>query len=136
MLRQLSGKWHLLWDSRPGRRFQNYYRRTRREDNHCEAAPRFARIVMAMALLVAGVCLLFFPLVYIPFLLASAALFASESLRLAQLLDRGEAWMRESLGRILGALGVSRGTASVVGVTLGVGSLVLGAFVCYVAFVR
>src|SRR5580704_5391183 len=67
MLKRLRRKWNRLRNSRPGTRFQNYYRRSRRDKNRDERAPRFARLILAAALLLVGLCLAFLPLVYIPF---------------------------------------------------------------------
>jgi hypothetical protein len=84
-----------LWDSRPGRRFQNYYRRTHRDKTNREVGVRVARLILAVVLFGVAVCLFIFPLIYVPFFVGSAAMLASESPRFARILDRGEEWSRE-----------------------------------------
>jgi hypothetical protein len=134
MLHQLSRKWHRLRDSRAGTRFQNYYRRTRRERNRDERAPRFARMIAAAVLLMTGLLLLVFPLIYVPFFVASAALFASESLKFARFLDRSELRVRTALRRTRHRYRLSHRTVRLMKVTVGVGCLVFSGFVCYSAY--
>ena len=136
MFKRLTRKWHRLRDSRPGTRFRNYYRRTRRDKNRDEGAPRITRLLTALALFMVGICLLFFPLIYIPFFVASAALLASESLKFARLLDRGETWIRATGRRFRRKHGLSRRTVSVMKLTVGVGCLFLSGIMCYSAFMR
>jgi uncharacterized membrane protein YbaN (DUF454 family) len=83
-----------------------------------------------------GVCLIFFPLVYIPFFLVSASILASESRKFAQLLDHGEAWVRKTWARTKRKHHLSRRTVHFMAVTLGTGCLVLSGLLCYSAFVR
>jgi uncharacterized membrane protein YbaN (DUF454 family) len=136
MFKRLTRKWHRLRDSRPGTRFRNYYRRTRRDKNRDEGAPRIARLLLSLALFMVGICLLFFPLIYLPFFIASAALLASESLKFARFLDRGESWIRATGRRFRRKHGLSRRTISFMKLTVGVGCLVLSGIMCYNAFVR
>ena len=136
MIKRLNRKWHRLRHARPGTRFLNYYRRSRRERNRDEVAPRIARLVLAMALFAVGVSLFFLPLVYIPFFLASAALLAAESLKLAHLLDRSESWVRASCERIRLRCGLSSKSVRVVAVTLGLVCLVFSGFVCFSVVLR
>jgi len=90
MFKRFKSKWLRLLHTHPGRRFQNYYRRTHRKKNSDELAPRIGRLVLAIVFLAIGVCLVVFPLIYVPFLLLSAAMFASESSRFARILDHTE----------------------------------------------
>jgi hypothetical protein len=136
MLKRLKKKWLRLWDAPPGKRFQNYYKRSRRDKNRNEATPRIARLILAVALFVIGVCLIFFPLVYIPFFLVSAAMFASESLKFAQLLDRCEVWVRITWARTKRKYGISSRTVHVLSVTAGAAGLLLSGYFCYNAFIR
>ena len=136
MFARLIRKWHRLWHSPPGRRFQNYYRRSRRDKHRNEVAPRIARLVLALVLFVVGLCLVFFPLVYIPFFLAGAAMLASESIKFAQLLDHGEVWVRRTWARTKRKYRLSRRTVHLMAVTFGMGCLVFSGFLCYNAFVR
>jgi hypothetical protein len=136
MLRRLNRKWHLLWGSPPGKRFQNYYRRTRRDKDRSDVAPRIARLVLALLLFVIGVCLIFFPLVYVPFFVASASMLASESIKFAQFLDHGELWVHKTWARTKRKYRLSRRTVHFMAVTLGMGCLVLSGFLCYSALVR
>jgi hypothetical protein len=128
--------WVLLWNGPPGKRFQNYYRR-----NHKNGVPeglvvQTLRLGAAFAFLCVGLLLLVLPLVYIPFLLVSAALFASESRTIARFLDHGEAWSRDQWSGIKARFGISqRGAKMTLGV-LGFGCVALAAYTCYRKFFR
>jgi hypothetical protein len=122
-----------LWDARPGRRFQNYYRRTHRDKTNREVGARIARLVLAMVLFAVAVCLFVFPLIYVPFFVGSAAMLASESPRFARILDRGEEWSRERWARAQGRYGKS---ANVALWALSFGCVALVARLCYSRFGR
>jgi hypothetical protein len=136
MIKRLNGKWTRLRDARPGTRFTAYYRRSRREKNHDEMAPRIMRVLLALLLFMVGACLFIFPFVYIPFFASSAALLASESLKVAQVLDRSERWARILWRRAKRRLRPSRRTVHIAALTFGAGCLVLSGVLCYNAFVR
>jgi uncharacterized membrane protein YbaN (DUF454 family) len=125
-----------LWDARPGRRFQNYYRRKHREKNSNDVGVRVARLIMAMVFFAMAVCLFVFPLVYVPFFIASAAMLASESPRFARILDHGEAWTRDSLARTRERWGLSARTVNLAKWALGLGCLFLTGCLYYNRFMR
>jgi hypothetical protein len=135
-LARLQTKWLRLWDGRPGRRFQNYYRRTRQEVRRNEGAPRIVRLCVAAFLFLVGVALILFPAIYVPFFVASAALFASESLPLARLLDRIESGSRHAVTKFMRRFGLSRKTVKYAALTLSLSCLALTGCACYSAFVR
>jgi hypothetical protein len=122
-----------LWDARPGRRFQNYYRRTHRDKTNREIGVRIARLVLAMIFFGVAVCLFIFPLIYVPFFVASAAMLASESPRVARILDRGEQWSRESWARVQERYGKS---AKVAVWTFSAACIALAVRLCYNRFAR
>ena len=90
MYKTLKKEWQWLRRSRPGERFQNRYRRTRRDKHRDETAPRILRLTLAVLAFVVGICVIPLPLPEIPFFLVSGALLATESLALAKALDRFE----------------------------------------------
>jgi uncharacterized membrane protein YbaN (DUF454 family) len=134
MLTRFKRKWLRLWHSQPGRRFQNYYRRTHRQKNSDEMAPRIGRLVMAVVFFVVGICLVVFPLIYVPFFVLSAAMLASESQRAARILDHGEAWSRGHWASTQQRFG-SR-TVKITVWIFGIGCLVLAGRTCYNTFMR
>jgi uncharacterized membrane protein YbaN (DUF454 family) len=134
MLKRFKRKWLRLWHSRPGRRFQNYYRRTHRQKNSDEMAPRIGRLIMALVFFVVAVCLIVFPLIYVPFFILSAAMLASESSRFARVLDQGEEWGRGYWAHTQQRFGDR--TVKVAVWAFGLGFLVLGGRACYNTFLR
>ena len=97
-------------------------------------APRIGRIVIAGVCFVAGLCLVLFPIIYIPFFVVSAAMLASESPRFARILDHGEAWSRAHFAQTQQRFGVRNVTVAVLALSLG--CLVLAGGACYLAFIR
>jgi hypothetical protein len=113
-------EWTYLMRSPPGKRFQMRYRRVRerrarlhkgREDE----ATRLFWYAVALALVMVGFFLLVFPLVYIPFLAAGAAIFASESLACARLFDHTESSIRSGWASFRDKTGMSPRSAKVIG---------------------
>jgi uncharacterized membrane protein YbaN (DUF454 family) len=134
MLKRFKRKWLRLWHSRPGRRFQNYYRRTHRQKNNDEMAPRIGRFVVGALCLAVGICLIVFPLVYVPFFVLGSAMLASESPRFARILDHGETWSRASWARSQEKFGVRNVKVAVWALSLA--CLGLTGHACYTTFVR
>ena len=133
MITRFRRKWIRLKEARPGRRFQNHYRRVHRGRTGAERTPRIGRLILALVLFAVALCLFVFPLVYVPFLVASAALLASESPRFARILDRGEVWSRDEWTTIQRRLGVSGDVMRMGMLALG---LILTGCVCYTTFMR
>jgi uncharacterized membrane protein YbaN (DUF454 family) len=131
---RFKSKWLRLWHTRPGRRFQNYYRRTHRQKNSDEMAPRIGRFVVAVICFVVGICLVVFPLVYVPFFILSAAMLASESQRFARILDHGETWSRDSWAKTQEKFGVRNVKIAVW--TVSIACLALTGRACYHTFLR
>jgi uncharacterized membrane protein YbaN (DUF454 family) len=129
-------KWIRLFEAPPGRRFQNYYRRTHRHPESREIGPRIGRLILALVFLVVGICLILFPLIYIPFLAASAAMLAAESRRFARGLDKGEVWARDKWASIQKRLGLSQRTVRITMGALGFGCLFLAGRMWYGTFAR
>jgi uncharacterized membrane protein YbaN (DUF454 family) len=129
-------KWTQLWASTPGRRFQNFYRRVHRNHAAEDVTTHIVRFGLAIIFLVVGILLIFLPLVYIPFLLVSAALFASESVAFARFLDRTEAWGRESWARFKARFGITPLGSQIIGGTLSIGCIALAGFAAYRTFIR
>jgi uncharacterized membrane protein YbaN (DUF454 family) len=136
MFKNLKRNWIRLWDARPGRRFQNYYRRKHRDKRSNDVGLRVARLLMAMIFFAVAVCLFVFPLVYVPFFIMSAAMLASESPRFARILDHGEAWTRENWERTRQRWGLSQRTVNVATWAFGLGCLFLTGCVYYNRFLR
>jgi hypothetical protein len=134
MLKRFKSKWLRLWHSKPGRRFQNYYRRTHRQKNSNEMAPRIGRFVVAGICFVVGLFLILFPVIYVPFFVLSAAMLASESPRFARILDHGEAWSRAHWAQTQQRFGVHRVNVAVGALSLG--CLLLAGRACYNTFIR
>jgi len=134
MLKRFKRKWLRLWHSTPGRRFQNYYRRSHRKKNGDEMAPRIGRFVVAAICLAVGICLIVFPFVYIPFFVLSAAMLASESIRFARILDHGETWSRANWARTQQRFGVRNVKVAVWALSLT--CLALTGCACYNTFLR
>jgi uncharacterized membrane protein YbaN (DUF454 family) len=134
MLKRFKSQWLRLLHTRPGRRFQNYYRRTHRQKNSDEMAPRIGRLVLAIVFLAVGVCLIVFPLIYVPFFLLSAAMFASESPRFARVLDHCETWGRSTWAGIQQRFGVRNVKVAVW--VLSAGCLLMTGRACYNTFLR
>ncbi len=134
MLKRFKSKWLRLWHSRPGKRFQNYYRRTHRQKNSNEMAPRIGRFVGAALCFVVGLCLVLFPLIYIPFFVLGAAMLASESPRFAKIMDHGEAWSRTHWAQAQERFGVRKVNVAVLALSLG--CLLVAGRACYNTFLR
>jgi uncharacterized membrane protein YbaN (DUF454 family) len=132
-LRMFESQWSRLWHTKPGRRFQNLYRRIHRNHANEDVTTHIVRFGLALVFLCVGVILIFLPLVYIPFLLASAALFASESVTFARFLDRTEQWSRNAWARFHA---YSPRGAAAAATTFSVGCIGMAIFACYRAFVR
>jgi uncharacterized membrane protein YbaN (DUF454 family) len=133
-LTRFKRKWLRLWHTRPGRRFQNYYRQTHRRKNSDEMAPRIGRFVAAVVFFLVGICLVVFPLIYIPFFVLSAAMLASESPRFARILDHGETWSRSRWARTQERFGVRNVRVAVWALSLA--CLGLTGRACYNTFMR
>jgi hypothetical protein len=128
---QTKRSWLHLWCGRPGTRFQNYYHLVHVDGSTPSLAPRIAKLAMAFVFFVIAACLFIIPLVHVPFFFASAALLASESLRFARVMDKGEAWSRENWNAMLRKFGLSGAAANVAATALGLGCLIVTGCVYY-----
>jgi uncharacterized membrane protein YbaN (DUF454 family) len=129
-------KWTRLWTSTPGRRFQNFYRRIHRNHAAEDVTTHIVRFGLAVIFLCVGIILILLPLVYIPFLIASAALFASESVTFARFLDRSETWCRRSWARIKASLGITPLGSQIIAGVLSVGCIGMAGFAAYRTFMK
>ena len=136
MFTRTKSSWLHLWYGVPGTRFQDFHRRVQLSNSGNELATRIARLLMAFVFFAIAACLLIFPLVHVPFFLASAALIAAESPRLARAMDRGEAWTRASWNDMLSRYGVSGASVNVAVMALGLGCIIVTGCVCYGRFLR
>jgi uncharacterized membrane protein YbaN (DUF454 family) len=96
MLSNLKRQWRALRKSRPGHRFEDRYDRIKKSAAQNKIGARLVRFVIALISLVVGVVFTLFPGPSFIFYVISAALLASESLRLARWLDAGEVWGRKA----------------------------------------
>ena len=124
MITRIRREWRCLQDSPPGKRFQRRYRRTRDRRTRLyegkeHEGPRILRIVLALVLLVIGCFMVLLPLVYLPFFVASGAIFASESLTVARILDRTEALGWSAWTKMREVTGLSPRSAKVIAAMLG-----------------
>jgi hypothetical protein len=124
-----------------GKRFQRRYRRVkerraRAHEGREDESTRVLRFAIAFLLLAVGICLILFPLVYIPFLAAGTALFASESLGCARLLDKAESGLRHGWAWFKARTGLPPQSAKVIGAILGLGCLALTGRYCYHALMH
>lgn len=87
-------------------------------------------------MIVIGLCLLVLPLVYIPFLVGGAVVFASESLASARALDRAEFAARSAWAYVKARTGITPHSARLIGAMVGIGCLALTGRYCYLAFLR
>jgi hypothetical protein len=121
MLAGLKREWRAFEGERPGKRFEQHYRRTH------DVKRSKANVVLywlgALVAFAIGVVLVFIPGPAVLFFLIAAALVATQALWLARLLDRGElrlrAWARRfkgwwrrralvaRIGMIAGAIGIA-----------------------------
>ncbi len=141
MFAHIRREWRFLQHSPPGKRFQRRYRRVRERrarahEGREDESTRILRISIAFVLLAVGICLILFPLVYLPFLAAGTALFASESLWCARLLDKTESGVRHGWAWFKAKAGLPPQSAKVIGAILGLGCLVLTGRYCYHAFMH
>jgi uncharacterized membrane protein YbaN (DUF454 family) len=97
-------------------------------------APRIGRFVVAVVCFVVGICLVVFPLIYVPFFILSAAMLASESQRFARILDHGETWSRDSWTKTQEKFGVRKVRIAVWAVSIA--GLALTGRACYNTFLR
>jgi uncharacterized membrane protein YbaN (DUF454 family) len=98
-MKKLSGfmqEWRALKRSRPGYRFQDRHERIRNSGDENGVRARVMRLVIAAVSFVIGVALTVIPGPAVVFFLITAALLASESLRLARWLDIGEVCGRKT----------------------------------------
>ncbi len=133
-LHVIERKWLRLWKGRPGYRFQNLYRRAHRHAESEAVTTHIVRFGLALVFLCVGIILIFLPLVYIPFLLCSAALLASESRLFARLLDRTEAWIRQTGRNWKERLGLSSAQVNVIAAVASIGCIAVMGFACYKTF--
>jgi hypothetical protein len=117
---RLKREWTYLMRSPPGKRFQMRYRRVReRRARLCKGredeATRIFWYSVALVLFGLGFFLFVFPLVYIPFLAAGAAILASESLTCARLFDHAESAIRSGWASFRDKTGMTPRSAMVIG---------------------
>jgi uncharacterized membrane protein YbaN (DUF454 family) len=133
-LHALERQWLRLWKGPPGRRFQNLYRRSHRPGEHDHLSTHLVRFGLAAVFLAVGIVLIFLPLVYIPFLLGSAAMLASESSLIARGLDHSEAWSRRFGRRWKEKLGLSTRTVNVISAVIAIGFVATAGYAFYRRF--
>jgi hypothetical protein len=104
-----------------------------RGDHHLKG-PHLLTTVIAGVFLVIGFSVILFPLIYIPFLLTSAALFASQSRSIACLLDRTEASGWAVWSAISKKIGLSPRSVGMLTLVFSLGCLGLMSRVCHAAF--
>ncbi len=141
MLSRIEREWRCLRRSPPGKRFQRRYRRVkerraRAHEGREDEASHILHFAVALILLAIGLCLIVFPLIYIPFLAAGTALFASESLVCARILDRTESGVRRAWAWFKAKTGLPPQSAKVIGAMVGLGCLVLTGRYCYNALIH
>jgi hypothetical protein len=78
---------------RPGARFQEHYRRTRR-DRAAHSGRRLVNLILALISLVIAILLVIFPGPAIPFFTLAGVLLAAESLVIARWMDQLEVKLR------------------------------------------
>ncbi len=88
-------EWCALKRSEPGHRFQDRHERIKKSGDENGVGARVLRLVIAAVSFVIGMALTVIPGPAVAFFLITAALLASESLRLARWLDIGEVWGRK-----------------------------------------
>jgi hypothetical protein len=98
--RQLRKAWTELRASQPGERFQDAYHRQKRADQGRSAAARWLRPMLALLSFAIGVVLAFIPGPAVVFFALSATLLATQSLRVARILDRTEVWLRSQRAKL------------------------------------
>ena len=91
-LRRFARDWSALWQARPGRRFQELYRR--RHDRRASELRRLALAAAGVLLVLLGALLVLTPGPGGLVLVAGALLLAMQSRRAARLFDRSEVRMR------------------------------------------
>jgi hypothetical protein len=91
--------WNALKRAQPGTRFEAAYDRQRKHDQGRSKLVRWVRPVLALVSFAVGVVLAFIPGPAVVFFALSAALVATQSLRVARFLDRAEIWLRDRWGR-------------------------------------
>jgi hypothetical protein len=96
MLEGARHEWHCFKDDEPGGRFANHHKRA----NRSGLAKRVLRIVFGTVLVAAGIFMLFVPGPGLLAMLFGVALFAGESQRLAERMDRLEVWARRTWQRV------------------------------------
>jgi hypothetical protein len=111
-------------------------RRSRHHQGREDESTRIFRFASAFVLIVIGLCLVVLPLVYIPFLVAGAVLFASESLTCARAFDRTEFASRSAWAWFKARTGITAQSLRVIGVVVVIGCLALTGRYCYLAFLR
>jgi len=92
MLNHMKDRWRELKEFPPGERFEKFHVAEQKRSRWV----RFAYLAVAIALVPVGVLFAFIPGPAVLFFALSAALFATQSLWLARLLDRVELWLRDS----------------------------------------
>jgi len=138
-MKTLSGfmeEWRALKSSRPGHRFQDRHKRIKNSGDENGVGARVRRLVIAVVSFVIGAVLTVIPGPAVVFFLITAALLASESLRLARWLDIGEVWGRKAWNgahRVFLKLPLA-GKITVVGI--GFLMAVAGAWLTYTTFMN
>jgi uncharacterized protein (TIGR02611 family) len=91
ILQQAQREWRLFAHDQPGHRFVNHYRRSQDDRS---LGKRAVRMVIGVVLFAAGIMMLFTPGPGWLLVIFGLGMFATESCRLARLLDRTEATLR------------------------------------------
>lgn len=84
--------WSALWQARPGKRFQELYRR--RHERHASALRRLGLVAAGLLLILLGALMILTPGPGGAILVAGALLVAAQSRRAARLFDRSEIRLR------------------------------------------
>jgi len=97
MFNDLKRKWCELRNGRPGHRFQEGAKRSRRARACQSWAERFLPPMIGIILFAGGIILCFMPGPGIPLLILGAAMLAERSITIARLLD----WLEVRLRRVI-----------------------------------
>lgn len=98
MLPSFLRRWRNPCPGKPGHRFRARYERNRKREGSSRWLPRLLRLLLALLCLVVAVVLTFIPGPAIVFFLLAGALIATDSRRMADVLDRSEVRLRRLAG--------------------------------------
>lgn len=87
--------WREIKRGKPGHRFQDRYERARRQEHKAGAGQRIFFLIAGFVCLAVGALLVIFPGPAIPFFFLAGAFLASESRRVAKVMDWAEVRVRK-----------------------------------------